>query len=703
MKICCPYLTHKDKTYNNLKVTNRTCTTHLCTGTINCNCVGCSGGCNGDTGGIEYPPGPGFPFPDRPYPPEGPGYTPEDEQEFEEIDARDRARKFQFIPARPATAGVCPNILQFEPQINPLPAGDVQIPSPPGLPQIPWGAINLPHTLNQPSQPNPPTAGNPAPVYSNAGIISDKFYEKRNSVPEKIIYYADLSTEANSPFNTIFLKNFNERGDKNDLHFKYKYALSSDKMKFYYPKINNFVNKIHTAMTANAQPVLSTFRDELVKFFLDIHLGDVDHPEFVFDYFSNFLTITGFVSNPPFEDYVKEIILNGKNAVPIVRDYFNQRIAAVTAENDHSTFVFHWARAGLPAEGLVTEALHNIVAFSQFTNTIFKLATSQFWAGVYAGTNTSINPANPPSWVPDPPIPAVPFPAPPNLLIGPVDFLAKGKEILDSVLSDDDKEKAFLNLAREFFRTLSPNTNSFSKLGGVTVDNNGNPLPANVQVRHLWIPIMIQNQPAYDQGNNSGTVFFDRVSTILSNPPAPVVEGAIDQILAGFTAASGLSTDSAFRVINFFIYNPDAYNAEWETFIGENVSGLPDDLNLNDLVIPQEDTFKFSTVDNPSDDPAANIAGDGSIVEIANDKLMVIPEKPTFLGFGLGFRRCPGEVFNYLIFISIVKRFANEEFFFKEDPVLCDTTDPERWIPVAARDVRRDNLFIKQPADFYNP
>lgn len=640
-----------------------------------------------------------------------PGYTQEDEALFDEIDARDKAREFQFIPARPATAGVCPNILQFEPQIDPLPKGDVAING-----QIPWAAINLPWALNQYSQPvndpENPDPENPNPIYSNLQTISDKFYEKRNSVPEKLIFYGGLSLEANSPLNTIFLKNFEERGFQNDLHFKYKYALSSDKMPFYAEKINNFVNKLHTAFTSNAQPVLSTFKRELVLFFLDIHLGAVDHPDFVFEYFDNFLTITALISNPPFEDYLREIFLVGKNMVPKVREYFLERIIAIQNQQDKSTFVFWWTLAGLPGESLVTEALHNIVAFSQFTNTIFKLATSQVWAKAYAaalaGEQPDFDVQSPPEWIPASPIPF--FPPPPSPLaglIGPVDLLQKGLEIeQNDQLSDEDKKKEFLNLAREFFRILSPNTNSFSKLGGVQTDNNDDPLPDNVQVRHLWVPIMIQNQPDYVEGDNEGTVLYNRLLEL--GVPAPGVEATITQLVQGLAPAVN-GEQAAFKILNFFIYNPDAYNAQWRTFIGQNVTP-PDDFGVSDLVIPQEDTFKFSPVDSRGADGKAytepgslEVAGDGSIVERDNDKLMVIPEKPLFLGFGLGFRRCPGEVFNYLIFIALVKRFDKEEFFFAEDNEPCvPGTQPERWIPVAARDVRRDNLFVKQPANFYN-
>ena len=68
----------------------------------------------------------------------------------------------------------------------------------------------------------------------------------------------------------------------------------------------------------------------------------------------HFLTITALISNPPFEDYLREIFLVGRNMVPKVREYFLERIIAIQNQQDKSTFVFWWTLAGLPGESLVT-------------------------------------------------------------------------------------------------------------------------------------------------------------------------------------------------------------------------------------------------------------------------------------------------------------------------------------------------------------
>ena len=233
-------------------------------------------------------------------------------------------------------------------------------------------------------------------------------------------YYAGLSFTGedaipeDSDRLTIFLKDFNERGDDNLTKRNYMYALTTDKMPFYADKINSFFNDVYARISAGHEPVISTFKDELVRFFMTIHIGPDDYPDYVLRYFSLFIEVIGFISNPKVD--ITDWLIEGRCLEPKVRKYLNKRDQVVIENQYKTTFVHWWNLIGLSLDGLATEFLHNIVAFTQFINTFYLLVTDKIW---YEFLNNGGPPIPIPCWLPNSPIP------PPSALpgsVGPVNF-----------------------------------------------------------------------------------------------------------------------------------------------------------------------------------------------------------------------------------------------------------------------------------------
>jgi len=101
--------------------------------------------------------------------------------------------------------------------------------------------------------------------------------------------------------------------------------------------------------------------------------------------------------------------------------------------------------------------------------------------------------------------------------------------------------------------------------------------------------------------------------------------------------------------------------------------------------------FKFSSVDN---DPQYN---DGTVVDKGNDKIQPVFDTATYLSFGMGYRRCPGEAFNYMFAEKMLQKFADLDFKFREVAEPCDPNhiDMSRYVAIAPRTAVFDNLFVK--------
>lgn len=428
---------------------------------------------------------------------------------------------------------------------------------PPNLPNIPfdkqyingetypWFSNIIPSEIYQPNV-------DPSNVPNGDG------YDKFRSVQYALLFYLGIdmfTIKPDDPNLSVFITNLRDRGPDNYRKKIYMSAITCDKMQYYQEKINTFLNEFYAQITTYSRPVLSSFRRSLLKFFLAMHVGYDDYPDYVIKYFENFIDIVGY--GDPRHPHRDEVMIWGYKNIDKVREYFSKRNEIIKQTQDKTSIIYHWYQAGLDPEGLVMEAIHNIVAFSQFNNVVYLIINDK-----YNGTRVPFNPG-----------------------YIKYDFLTKFKR------ASDDTER--LDLVRELYRLLTPNNMSISRVEQEILDDPS----IIIQSRHIHKLIM-----ASTEGDT------------------------------------------------YFKYDTSRYDLYHTNFnqCAEKNSGRPID-NFD-----PEENFITSTID------------DETLIPKDNDKIIPVFPEPLYMPFGLGYRRCPGEVLVYFITIKLLNKIKNLEFEFKQ-------------------------------------
>lgn len=383
-------------------------------------------------------------------------------------------------------------------------------------------------------------------------------YSKFLSISFYIFMYGGINAftvQQTDPGYPLFVIDKDKRGPNNLRKKQYMFALRACTMPKYQARINAFLNACYTDFTSHELPILSSYQDNLVDFFMGIHLGDGEHPEYVKEYFHTFLKIL----SDPVESTRNVNVMYGWQNSKCVREYIASRVPI--AIQDDTTFIYYWHLAGMNPLSIVGEALHNIIAFNQYTNTLELVVKAQLGSqlkffDIFQFPGPYPPPMNASSWK--------------------------------------------LATVEEMYRILSPNNLDFSRLNQDTPD-----VPAAsgaVQARHVRQVLMIQAWGGLVQygtpnpaGNyriaETGTAdyIFD-FNTVRPCPPlAPTNLSNID-------VASQFFTDTA----------------DGETVVDANYP----------LLQPVFSTTKYTS-------------------------------------FGLGYRRCAGEIFNYYLTILMMESFKD--------------------------------------------
>ena len=461
--------------------------------------------------------------------------------------------KARYIPQTPGTISLLPYQQYPPPDTNPYLPGQY-----PNLTDtFPWTQSIIPWKQNQefPSGPDviitPPVPSSPNPPYT----YTDQ-YDKFKSVPDTILAYLDINMEQVQPKDpkwTLFLTNMEDRGYSGDLSVPkwqslnyqkktYMSALTLDKLQFYLPKIDAFVNNSLADVTIYGQPLASSFQTNVILFFLRMHIGQQDYPDYIIKYFRKFIEFIGGSNDP---------LLYGMLKAPEVFEYFRQKNIEVVKNADKTCIAYWLAQSGLSEESLLFECVHNIVAFSQFTNVLYST--------VYA----VLHPVNPL----DSTLPEYP------------NFFEKYTAAADS------NER--LDVVRELFRILVPNSGSFSVVKPIIPDENV------IKSRHNHQDIMIQNSSSIN---------------------------------------------------DYFTYDTNKY-ASFSTNL-DNLEGLP---VITDIL--------SATTTSPLDQETVV---DTSTIPVR--PIMPLFPTPTYCPFGLGYRRCPGELIVYLVVEKLLEKFATIKF-----------------------------------------
>lgn len=361
----------------------------------------------------------------------------------------DLGRRSAWIPTRP---GLPVSQLAYPPQY-PLPNSTY----PWFSPIIPWRWVN-----------DTPTN------LALRGLPNGDAYQKFDSIVQGIPYYVDIdinSISPKSPKLTIFVVNFEDRGYDNYLKKVYQFALTTRVLPNYDEAIETLVNRLYTDWTVHQLPVLSSFEDANINFFLDIHLGKVNHPAYIKKYFLDFSVFIATLNATELYVTVQH------NLLPKVRGYFTERIAAVIDAEDVTTFTYWWHVAGMNPEQVLTEGVHNWVAMKQPINIINKLARDQI-----SGTPVPLSAAQ-----------RTPLGLPASIRY---DFLGK--------MANATTEEERIDVARELMRLLVPNGISFSKLVPNPLTSTVPAPGTRLQGRHVHQGMMIAAEQALQGGSPAG-------------------------------------------------------------------------------------------------------------------------------------------------------------------------------------------------------
>lgn len=375
-----------------------------------------------------------------------------------------------------------------------------------------------------------------------------------------LAFYVGIDIANVNPYDeriTLFLTNLRDRGDENYRKKVYMWALTCDKMEKYKSKIDQFLNKFYLDITSYKKPVLSAFQDDLIRFFLNVHLGYDNYPEFMITYFKRFIEITGTIDrtldNCPWVDKM----IYGYITTPQVEEYINNQLKIIIDNQDDTCILYYWYQAGLAVQAILTECLHNMVALNQYTNTLFLMIVDRISGTVTPG--------------------------------GPTISYNFADKFSNAAGSEEDQ----LNVIREMYRLLVPNSISFSRTKQEVVDTN---LP--LKSDHIQKLIMItQTGPAY------------------------------------------------------FGYNPTIYDTDYRTSFSDCTNPAPP-VPVPVPTFNPDTYFEISTVDNETVQPISN----NKIIPVFPAPNAPGTGQPTYYPFGFGYRRCAGEVFNYYVTLMMVEK-----------------------------------------------
>ena len=215
-------------------------------------------------------------------------------------------------------------------------------------------------------------------------------FSKFQSIQPFVAYIFDIDTsnlQKKDPRIGVFTRALEDRGvdslGNNLKKREYYSAFNLKTIPYYDTHINDLLNSLHADSIKNT-PLLSSFSKHLVTYFLNIHLGiptknQTQRPQVVIDYFNDILKVIalrpGRENRSIFDIKLSNIafVVSINKRAQKVKDYFKIRIEEIKKETpmNKSIAVTNWLTSGFDSDSVQIAAFHNIVAFSQFMNTLF--------------------------------------------------------------------------------------------------------------------------------------------------------------------------------------------------------------------------------------------------------------------------------------------------------------------------------------------
>lgn len=508
------------------------------------------------------------------------------------------------------------------------------------LPQgLQWLAAGIPPTLDEGNEieyfPGLPPGFDPTNPYGN--MLPPFFHQQKDpakwgynkwpALPFDIMAYFRLDAatyQSGDARNTLFLKNLADRGSNNKLKKQYLSALTCDKWPLYEPKITAAIAQFKCDVISGGMPVLGAWRKNVFDLYYSLHFAVEDAtevPSFVKDWVDDISSQLGFQingGNSGAENRVKGITNYCRS--PHVDAWIEERRLAILADDDDTTFTYWWDKAGIPAESLVFEAAHNVVAWSNIVNTFFLLIRAQLQDII--GINNVAS-----------------FLGGASQTIGPIDFFDKYN---NEATTDNEK----MDVTREAFRLLLPSFLSFS-------------FPDTTE-------------ETKNDGKKINDADFDTTESFHFHI---LIQAMNDEYSVGdFSFSTKAGTYDTSRYGNFQPSGgcPFATAQDFDVETEFVASGID-----HETIVPRSHPEFFPVF------PTGQL-----------DFTTGIVNGPKYCPFGLGYRKCPAELFNTLFLGKILEGL--KDFTFTTNASLFDVIKPgvEGWetaIPVGLS-YARDNI-----------
>ena len=491
-------------------------------------------------------------------------------------------------------------------------------------------------------------------IPANTGDPNATYYGKFQSVNYSLGFFFDVdmfTVDSTDPNLSVFLTDLEDRGfDSMGDNYKkraYMWAFNCQNTKKYSKRMDKMLNAWYSDIVVNRKGVLKSFNDQVIRFLLNVHIGDDNYPDYVLKYFQFFADIVGF--GDPTTPGRDEKMLFGHANTPCVREYFFQRKQFVMENDLDDTIVYHWTRAGVPTENLVMETIHNMIAFIQLNNTMFRIVRNQLYF-----ENALV-------------------PPPSNPLETPVvNYFDKYNQ------ASNEMEK--LNLVREIFRLEVPNNGSFSR------EYNG----ASRQSIHVHQPIMIVNSGGIPQYRTYDTSKYNQFKTSFSQCQGQG-QGHGQYHCPG--QSQGYGHGQRYGQYHCQGHGQGKGQGHGQGKGQGKGKGKGQGHGQGKghgqyhcqgpecgTVSRQAEEFVISPVDNET------------VLPSDNTKMIPVYPSPIYAPFGLGYRRCAGEVFVYLFTLKLLNRISNLKF--RQDGTITTPT-----VPLAPFTVAPNNIFVQQPLE----
>lgn len=212
-----------------------------------------------------------------------------------------------------------------------------------------------------------------------------------------------------------------------------------------------------------------------------------------------------------------------------------------------------------------------------------------------------------------------------------------------------------LNYTREIFRLLVPNTASFSKV--VQGEPNTNPNPTLLE--------MTPEQVAQAHTNYNFSL------------PCTTVDPTSRTLNARHVHKSMMYTNMLGLGRDYATFDPAQYGTNFGIDYNTSIYAQPNPPANNNPTDPPA-LFDYSPYDHES------------VIEKCNPQATPVYPLPIYAPFGLGYRRCAGEVFTMTIVQRLMTQIAEMNFVFRPNP----TDYP--LVPLAPFTDAYDNIFFDQ-------